>query len=443
MDCYRILGVAVLAASLVFGADAAMAQGSSSYSMAISDSFVSLDDGTTTVDLSFTLDEVSIRGWSIGVCHDADIVEISSVEPTALIDTLNGGAEPLFQAINTFAGSGLTIGVVVSSGLDALGPGEDLVAYELSYSLLATGSATLTFCEGLGFPEVEIYFADANGDLVEPLLADGLIAVPEEPPPFGFGLDVPNPVGYDPEVGEVEFTVNATIREFDSSDTFPSDTLGFSMGLAHDSAVLEVVDAARAGVLVDMNGGAGAEFFGFELGASGTGVTLGVVYNLMGSVQVEFDDEEAVAAFTYRVLPGLLAGDLDGDDTRLIWSDELGNPQIPNTVVVGSDSLPVETVNEDVFFVPVVDLPFLRGDCNADAEINIADGVFILNDLFEDAESGPCAAACDVNGDEDYNQSDAIFTFNYQFLDGPEPPAPFPDCGIVPGADCVAYDGCP
>ena len=86
--------------------------------------------------------------------------------------------------------------------------------------------------------------------------------------------------------------------------------------------------------------------------------------------------------------------------------------------------------------------PFVRGDCNGDGNHDIADGVFLLNYLFQDGPTPGCQAACDANGDGMTDSSDAIYIFNYRFLDGPPPPAPFPECGNPAGQGCDAYESC-
>lgn len=76
---------------------------------------------------------------------------------------------------------------------------------------------------------------------------------------------------------------------------------------------------------------------------------------------------------------------------------------------------------------------FIRGDCNDDGIINIADGIFLLNRLFLSGPVPACEQACDVNGDGSLNLADAHHMFLYQLLGGPPPPAPFPECGFSPG----------
>ncbi|MBI4601424.1 MAG: lamin tail domain-containing protein [Planctomycetes bacterium] len=73
--------------------------------------------------------------------------------------------------------------------------------------------------------------------------------------------------------------------------------------------------------------------------------------------------------------------------------------------------------------------PLLRGDCDADGTIDIADPIRLLFASFAGA-SVPCLSACDANGDGSTGGvSDALHLLRYLFLQGPAPVAPFPDCG--------------
>jgi len=120
-------------------------------------------------------------------------------------------------------------------------------------------------------------------------------------------------------------------------------------------------------------------------------------------------------------------------------------PPVANVVVVGGASLQANFDDGVVTFVE--DPEFRRSDTNADGLFNIADGIWLLNDLFG---GGPttrtdCAAANDCNGDDAIDAADAIYVFNASLLDGPLPPAPFPDCGSEPNPaatlDCPSYGG--
>jgi len=69
---------------------------------------------------------------------------------------------------------------------------------------------------------------------------------------------------------------------------------------------------------------------------------------------------------------------------------------------------------------------FRRSDCNADGLIDIADGIYTLNFLFQGGSAGECYGACDTNADSVIDVADAIYTFTYQFNDGPMPSASLP-----------------
>ena len=86
---------------------------------------------------------------------------------------------------------------------------------------------------------------------------------------------------------------------------------------------------------------------------------------------------------------------------------------------------------------------FVRGDCNMDTEIDLADPIFLLNCLFLGGPCGTCSDACDSNDDDVMDLSDAIYTLSFTFLGGPPPPLPFPTCGPDPATPwCVAYLPC-
>lgn len=71
---------------------------------------------------------------------------------------------------------------------------------------------------------------------------------------------------------------------------------------------------------------------------------------------------------------------------------------------------------------------FLRGDCNGDAKVDLADAVCTLNWLFAGGEVPGCLAAANTNGDDAVNLPDAIHLFNFLFAAGAPPAAPYPAC---------------
>ena len=99
---------------------------------------------------------------------------------------------------------------------------------------------------------------------------------------------------------------------------------------------------------------------------------------------------------------------------------------------------------EDVLIEFSTHPELVRGVCNDDARVDIADGVFLIRHLFADGTKPGCELACDASGDGDLNGTDAIYLFNYRFLEGPQPVPPFPDCGFPDELDlsCEDQDSC-
>lgn len=88
---------------------------------------------------------------------------------------------------------------------------------------------------------------------------------------------------------------------------------------------------------------------------------------------------------------------------------------------------------------------FIRGDPNADGDLNIADAVFVLSYLFGDGPAASCEDAADANDDGAVDIADAIASLDYLFGGGGDLPAPFRECGADPTPDalgCEAYAPC-
>ena len=89
---------------------------------------------------------------------------------------------------------------------------------------------------------------------------------------------------------------------------------------------------------------------------------------------------------------------------------------------------------------------FRRGDANASGDLNITDGVFILNYLFLGGPTPTCLDAADSDDNGSLNITDGVRVLNFLFLGGPEPPAPgTANCGPDPVSDDLAtcvYESC-
>lgn len=105
---------------------------------------------------------------------------------------------------------------------------------------------------------------------------------------------------------------------------------------------------------------------------------------------------------------------------------------------------------------------FVRGDCNADGKINIADAVMLLNYMFLKGPPCSCADAGDVDDLGSHNVTDAIRILCWLFSSTclpPSPPTPVDgsgvpsgtydsarSCGVDPTADildCKSFATCP
>lgn len=78
---------------------------------------------------------------------------------------------------------------------------------------------------------------------------------------------------------------------------------------------------------------------------------------------------------------------------------------------------------------------FVRGNSNDDAKVNIADAMWILNEIFHSGPKSTCEDAADANNDGHVDSADAMYLIEHQFRGGSSPPAPYPDCGSDPEGD--------
>ena len=95
---------------------------------------------------------------------------------------------------------------------------------------------------------------------------------------------------------------------------------------------------------------------------------------------------------------------------------------------------------------PVVGPQFVRGDVNQDNNVNIADGIGVLDTLFSGAGDPDCVDSADANDDGTLNIADAIYILSFLFQAGsPAIPAPSDSCGVDPTDDTLECElfNCP
>jgi hypothetical protein len=119
-----------------------------------------------------------------------------------------------------------------------------------------------------------------------------------------------------------------------------------------------------------------------------------------------------------------------------------GQP-VQNALTIGgntADACNFQTAAVKILFSPGgggTDNHFLRGNANNDLKVNIADPIWIINELFRSGPSSGCAEASNANGDDVIDAADAVFLIDYEFQSGSPPPAPFPACDTAPPEDCA------
>ncbi len=89
--------------------------------------------------------------------------------------------------------------------------------------------------------------------------------------------------------------------------------------------------------------------------------------------------------------------------------------------------------------------PFLRGDSNADASIDLSDAIFSLRYLFQGGDAPPCLDALDSNDSGMIDISDPAHTLRHLFQGAAAPPAPGMECGEDPSDDnlgCASFPPC-
>lgn len=424
------IALATLALALAAGASAAA---QSPYALSI--------EGATTqptgaqFSLSIVLDSAggaAIAGWSFGVCHSSEFFDIQGAEDGAATAHAKNGGPPDFASITVIPDGGFTVGVVICfTGCSPLPPGNDRELNVATYGAgNAAGSGNIGFCSTLGTPPVATVVV-VGGASVTPVQVGATIQVVAPPPP-GFEFIAPDVAAeFDPATGEGSFAIAVAIAEDPESAGFPNASQGFSMALAHDPGILAVMGAPGPSLPFE------PDFVGPSVLAAGW--SIGVVYSFLGTDVLAFPAATPVVEVAYAISG--LAGS-PATSTALSWSNALGSPPVANVVVVGGQSIAATFADGQVDLAPVSDLAFIRGDCNADRRVNIADGIFLLNDLFLAGPDPSCSAACDTNDSGAIDLADAVSSIQYLLLGGPPPAAPFPGCGVDPGAPCEA-SACP
>ena len=180
-----------------------------------------------------------------------------------------------------------------------------------------------------------------------------------------------------------------------------------------------------------------------------------------GDGRIDANDVSVIQLFLNggATLPCEDAADANDDgvislsDTLVILNTAAGGggplPPAPGPFICGPDPTADNLGCANYTCIPPAD--FIRGDCNTDGFIDIADPITALGILFPGPTSSgtTCRDACDTNDDGVLNIADPVNELNLIFLGGAPLPAPYPNCGFdatpLDGLECDEYlqAGCP
>jgi hypothetical protein len=226
---------------------------------------------------------------------------------------------------------------------------------------------------------------------------------------------------------------------------------GFSWGIRHDPAVLEVVDVTWSGILSALRGGNGPGFWAGSTSAygcpgGGTGATAGMVVHALdplGNAIPPSSGPVEVATITYRPVGGVTVG----AESALELVDCLQpGPSTEQTACVlsvdGNSVTPIKIPGK----VRIASSCFRRGDCNDDGKFDISDPIGLLDYLFSGGSKHvPCREACNAADDGTLDISDPIRMLARLFTGGDPLPPPYKACGDDPTPEtlgCEEYTNC-
>jgi hypothetical protein len=398
-----------------------------------------------------------VQGFQMAVTHDPALLDFQSAtwKGTALDSaSLRNSLGPYFFSAREVAGSpaGFTLGVVFEDQAAnfVLGQGESHAAALAYKALKATteGSpARIDFAQELGTPPIANRYDDRTTGASAAAETRGLAVT--------VGAEQAYMVAFrDSRVtadAGTEVTIPIVIQNS------PREVDGFSFGIKHDAAKLELLDVTLAAGVTGVVPSPDDRFLSIQkTPAGGSGFTVAMI--LSATDKTKFLDPQKSP---HHVLDARYRLKLQAGTTDLQVTGELGLPKVEVILdLAGAAQRPLPPATNPPPTTLTIesrggtfDQRFIRGDLDQNGRINITDTIGILRYLFDrDAmpevfkpTAAECLIAFNVNGDADgtgiedptrIDVSDAIFLLNYTFLKGLVPPAPFGG-----GRACALFTG--
>ena len=250
----------------------------------------------------------------------------------------------------------------------------------------------------------------------------------QDPTPGTLFCDVPcDPPVVPPLSAEHRFEVIATYVQpqfvgLIVASTSPDPLHAFSFGLCHDPVQGSV---QQLDLGADLQPTA-PEFVDVVIEPGGW--TAAVVMSFLNAQPFPAGSEQRVIEAQYEV-------DLTSPlgFTEFCLCETIGDP--PLAIRMVTEAGEAVWPQFDCFPLVIVDpVFFVRGDCNGDGGINVADAVYLLDFLFIGSVVLPCEDAGDIDDDGALNIADPINYLAYLFSGGPPPAVPNPVTGCGPDA---------
>ena len=413
------------------------------------------------------------QGWSIGLAVEdgsLGVITSATTDGTTTADVFNGGFNKTGLALpeNNGGDSGAVSAVVLCFGCPAVLPPNDtgsMVAIGVDWTVPdAAASTSLIYRDGLvgeGQPVDNVVTENGqSADFVTNALVVNLAPIVTccaDPYNLGFALGRDAAILDDTELcsgaGRAEFSPGTWVYCQAASDA-TDGIQGWSIG------VEAIGDISITDVMVDNTSAAPEPDGKFAGGFNKTGLALpenngGTRAGAVSAIVLCFGCGNTLEPVgTESLLQVLVDGELDASGGVLFADGLVGEGQpVDNVLTVNGASAPICNFNTAALGITLSGPqglgPFLRGDPNDDGKVNIADPIWIINELFRSGPETACQIAADANADGGVDLADATYIISYQFLGGDAPSAPFPDCGVVAPEDAgdltcgAAQSSCP
>lgn len=390
----------------------------------------------------------AVQGFVLAIAHE-DGLTLNSIHLNGTV-TASAGAEFVVPTLHPTGG---TLGVVLDFnspfGGQTIGVGADQhianFVYRCDEPPVDPAPATefaLSFADGaFGSPPLSNVIVVA-GLSVAPGLTDGVAScqpVPLENTEFLCGVDA----GFGQILEPTGFPGGSL--ELDLFYVDPDDCIqGFQIAMCFDP-VFTVVPGSFSveGTLLDAVGAefVNASYDNSSVDGDGVELTVGILLDALPP----FEDQK----LSTTEIP-LRMGSFTVDISETAQCDTCYDVRFCNGVDA-SEAIPVDNLvvidyrsvggfaTSDCTICMVPDSTFVRGDCNTDTRVDIADAASVLGRQFSGLQVG-CVDACDANDDGRADLADAVFLLSYLFKSGLAPVAPFPGAGIDTTEDQLDCD---